>query len=103
MLPQPTPPDLEELRVELQTLSPEDFTNYKLLDRDPWIFASRESYGKWKQALGAEIEVDPYYLIVVGSACVGRSLAPHKALSPFSDNSDVDVAVVSARHFDEAW
>jgi hypothetical protein len=42
-------------------------------------------------------------LLVVGSAGVGFSLAPLKEFSEFSQGSDIDVAVVSQRYFEEAW
>jgi hypothetical protein len=42
-------------------------------------------------------------LIVVGSAGLGFSLSPNKDFAPFGLHSDIDVAVVSQRYFDEAW
>jgi hypothetical protein len=40
---------------------------------------------------------------MIGSAAVGVSLSPAKNLRPFDSDSDVDIAVVSQRHFDIAW
>lgn len=55
--------------------------------------------------VGRGLEVDPLNLVVVGSTCVGVSLSPGtpKFLRPFHDGSDVDLAVISPRHFDAAW
>jgi hypothetical protein len=39
----------------------------------------------------------------VGSASAGFSLSPQRALQPFRDRSDVDIAAVSAHHFDIVW
>ncbi|MEV8265448.1 hypothetical protein AB0P00_14995 [Microbacterium sp. NPDC077057] len=81
------------------------FTSIHILDRVPAIFEDREQYAAWRSDLGAELEVDPLCIVIVGSTAVGVSLSPKddKRFRPFHDESDVDVAVVSARHFDEAW
>jgi hypothetical protein len=39
----------------------------------------------------------------VGSASLGFSLSPDKSLRKFDSGSDIDVAVVSYRHFELAW
>jgi hypothetical protein len=70
----------------------------------PWIFAGdRLAYVEWKEALGADLHVDPCGLVIVGSAATCISLSPRKDLSRFHERSDVDVAVISAWHFDQAW
>jgi hypothetical protein len=53
--------------------------------------------------LAVDLDVDPFMVIVVGSAATGYSLSPHKNFSAFSPRSDIDVAIVSQRHFDDAW
>jgi hypothetical protein len=83
--------------------SPESFTSHQILDRTPWIFATHREYIEWKTRLATGISVDPFSIIVVGSACTGFSLNPSKDFSRFHAGSDVDVAIVSPRHFDEAW
>jgi hypothetical protein len=67
------------------------------------LFSDRSQYIDWKTALAADLEIDPYMLIVVGSAATGFSLSPEKEFAAFRPGSDVDVAVVSMRHFDDAW
>jgi hypothetical protein len=47
--------------------------------------------------------VDPRAIAIIGSAGVGVSLAPRRSLKPFGPKSDIDVAVVSAHHFELAW
>jgi hypothetical protein len=75
-----------------------------LLEGVPWIFAGdRRAFTTWKAILASMLEVDSHSLIIVGSAATGVSLNPHKNLRPFHGRSDVDVAAVSPRHFDEAW
>jgi hypothetical protein len=98
---QPTTRDA--LISQLKHLTAEDFASRHVLDRVPWLFADRRQYIDWKTGLAAELEVDPYMLLVVGSACLGFSLSPYKRFSEFGLRSDIDIAVVSERHFDEAW
>jgi hypothetical protein len=93
----------EALIAQLKELTPSDFASRNLLDRIPWLFSDRHQYIDWKASIAAELEVDPYMLIVVGSAGLGFSLSPNKHFAPFGPHSDIDVAVVSQRHFDEAW
>ena len=93
----------ESLLASLKDLPAADFASRQLLDRVPWLFSDRTLYIDWKAELAAELGVDPYMLLVVGSAAVGFSLNPYKRFAPFGQNSDIDVAVVSMRHFDDAW
>lgn len=42
-------------------------------------------------------------IIVVGSAKLGYSVNPRKFFEPFNDKSDVDVAIVCPRLFEQYW
>lgn len=86
-----------------QDLTPEQFCSHHILDRVPWLFDDRGSYIEWKQKLARDLEIDPYAVCIVGSAATGFSLSPKKDLRLFGPNSDIDVAVISAYHFDVAW
>lgn len=96
-------PSPSDLKGQLLVMQPEDFASYRVLDRLPHIFPTRASYIDWKSGLATGLSVDPFAIVIVGSAATGQSLNPLKNFSPFTSHSDVDVAVVSARHFDEAW
>jgi hypothetical protein len=91
------------LANELLAHSPEDYVSHRVIDRVPAVFRDRMSYINWKQALANGLKVDPYGVILVGSACTGFSLSPTKNFREFHAKSDFDVAVISDRHFDEAW
>lgn len=84
-------------------MTPDDYVSHRLIDRVPTVFDDRASYIAWKQKLASGLKVDPYGVILVGSACTGYSLNPQKNFREFHDRSDFDVAVVSDQHFDEAW
>lgn len=98
-------PEAEAVRERLLRLDSRAFTTLHILDRVPAIFASREQYAAWRSMVGRGLQVDPLNLVVVGSTCVGVSLSPKKEkfLKPCHAESDVDLAVVSPYHFDEAW
>jgi hypothetical protein len=97
------PQTKEALLALLRALPATDFANHLLLDRVPWLFSNRAQYVDWKGPLAAELKVDPYMIVIVGSAAVGFSLNPYKGFSPFGQSSDIDVAVISMWHFDIAW
>jgi hypothetical protein len=91
---------LEDLRV----LAPDIFASQYLFEGVPHVFQNDlPGYVEWKTELGSRLEIDPRAIAVVGSAALGFSLNPNKALRAFDDASDVDVAVVSHRHFEAAW
>jgi hypothetical protein len=92
------------IRSNLRSLSTGLFVSRWLLERVPHVFAGDlEAYVDWKHALSDRIFVDPKAITLVGSGASGYSLSPNKALKPFHAGSDIDVAVVSAHHFDVVW
>jgi len=42
-------------------------------------------------------------IFVVGSAKLGFSIAPHKRYRPFRDTSDIDLAIVNHRLYEQVW
>lgn len=95
----------QEVTAALHDLDAATFTDLHILDRVPAIFASREQYAKWRGTLASDLGVDPLCLVVVGSTAVGVSLSPktEKHLKAYHDESDIDLAIVSPLHFEEAW
>jgi hypothetical protein len=75
-----------------------------IIDRVPVIFHDdRIAYANWRRDLAQRLGVDASAILVIGSAAFGISLNPNKNYRFFSDESDIDVAVVSEYHFSEAW
>lgn len=97
------PQSLDEFKKILLETSTEDYVSNYILERVPWIFTSRGQYNKWKRRLAENIDVDPFSIVVVGSSCTEYSLSPNKGFSRFSTGSDIDIAVVSPDHFNQAW
>ena len=86
------------------------FVEGRLLSRVPWIFETAELFAGWRNDVGAAARVRPEDIYIVGSAATGFSLSPTKPGRPFqrlspgtSRASDIDVALVGRRLFDEAW
>lgn len=96
---------VDDIKSGLSHLDSSTFTNLHILDRLPAIFNSRQEYANWRAQVAEGLGVDPLNVVIVGSTSVGISLSPNPAkfMRPFHSESDVDLAVVSSRHFDEAW
>jgi hypothetical protein len=81
-----------------------DLVSCHLFDAVPFIFEGDETkWRKWRTELAFDLDVDQQSVFLVGSSAVGVSLNPHKNLRIFGDDSDVDVAVLSYRHFEDGW
>lgn len=92
------------LREEILGRNLEELVCELLFERVPFLFGdSWEAYRRWKLEVAAAINVDPSEVVLIGSAAVGFSLDPFKNLPAMHAGSDVDVAVISDKHFSEAW
>ncbi len=85
--------------------NPVDMTTSSwIIERVPYIFSeNRELYLRWKHELSKKINVDSAAILLTGSSAVGISLNPNKNYSPFSDASDIDIAIISDYYFSLAW
>jgi hypothetical protein len=99
---------MEEIKqkfiADLLTSPADLLTSIWILDRVPHIFdGDVKAFAVWRRTFSAGLGVDASALFVTGSAAFGVSLNPHKNFRPFSETSDIDVAVVSEHHFSVAW
>lgn len=75
-----------------------------LLERIPFIFSENwAAFRAWRLRLAQLIDVDPCDIFFTGSSAAGFSLNPKKGFRDFTEASDIDLAVISAHHFDIAW
>mgnify|MGYP001203901288 CR=1 FL=1 len=96
--------DIAALRSALVARDPSDFVSHFIFEPVPFLFnADFSSWLNWKRTLGDGIEIDPRDIVLTGSASIGYSLNPNKALRPFTNSSDIDCGVISSYHFDVAW
>ena len=82
---------------------PSELVSRIVLERLPFTFDTKEQYFHWRHMLAEGLRVDPRDIVLVGSAATGRSLSARKRFSMFHKQSDIDIAVISATHFDRAW
>ena len=70
----------------------------------PYAFKdSPTDYDALRSAIGSALALAVDTMTAIGSGRIGYSLSPEKYGVPFSTESDLDVAVVSAELFDTAW
>lgn len=95
---------VEVLRDSIFRMDPSDFVSYYIFEPIPFIFEGNLSnWVQWKNKLAPKLGVDPYEIVLTGSAATGYSLSPSKKLRQFSGDSDIDVGIVSEYHFEIAW
>lgn len=56
-----------------------------------------------KEEIAKFFSVHANCIVIVGSSKLGYSLNPSKCFKPFDDDSDIDVAVVNPRLFEQYW
>ena len=64
---------------------------------------SGDLYFDLRSEVAEHFQLHPNEVLVVGSAKLGFSIAPHKRYRHFGDESDIDVVLVSPSLFDEIW
>lgn len=60
-------------------------------------------YFRLKQEVAENFGLHPSQVVVVGSAKLGFSIVPTKLFRPFSEESDIDIALASSELFDAFW
>jgi hypothetical protein len=94
----------DSLRDDLLSLKPPEFVGRWFVEKTPHLFAGDQAaHVAWRRTLADTLGVSLFDLVIVGSAALGKSLNPAHPFALFSDDSDIDVAVVSDHYFDLAW
>lgn len=108
----------EMLRADLLSLEPKDFYFKHILKSHNWYFSDylhfrpeevvdRMDY--FKEIVSKKFRINFHNVQIVGSAKVGYSLSPQKLFAPFHDecpdkpSSDIDIAIISNRLYQEFW
>ena len=79
------------------------FVTARLFEGTPAVWPQEFSYIKWRHLVATELGVDPMAVQLVGSARLGYSMNPKKNFRKFHEDSDLDIAVISAELFEKAW
>lgn len=94
----------EELTKEIIDYHPHYISSKWILERIPFLFEDDvELYIDWKEKLGNLIKVDSKSIAFTGSSAVGISLNPSKNFKSFTEESDIDIAIISNYYFDISW
>ena len=89
-------------KADLQLLSPIQVIRKHIIYGDCYAL-SQNQYFDLRSEMASHFKIHPNEVLVIGSAKLGFSIAPHKRYRPFSDQSDIDVVMVSPFLFDKIW
>lgn len=98
-------PGEEEL---LKAADPPAWIDRNFLRQDPFAFdGAPVSFHETACELAQLLDVERNGVFCIGSGAIGLSVNPNKmvhgSLKRFDEESDLDVAIVSSRHFEIAW
>lgn len=104
----PIPAAASGFALRLREQSPdalETFAETEIMTGRPLIFSSDEDTTRFQEYVATALGIAAAApdVLIVGSARTGFSLDPDRYFQPFQETSDIDVAVVHAGLFDEAW
>ena len=96
--------EVTALHSALIDMEPRDFVSHHIFEPVPFAFTGDlPLWISWKTHLAGLLEVDPYDIVLTGSAAIGYSLNPNKNYKSFSESSDIDCGIISPYHFEVAW
>jgi hypothetical protein len=75
-----------------------------LIHGDPFFFKDNlDSFISLKEEIADKFNLHPHNVLMVGSAKLGFSISPDNNWKIFSDDSDIDMVLVSERAFQSVW
>lgn len=93
---------IADFKADLKLLRPVDIVRRHIIS-GPCYVMNDTAYYELKTKVADQYKLHTNELCVVGSGKLGFSIAPKKQYQHFSETSDVDVVVVSAKLFDMFW
>lgn len=94
--------NLEKFKDDLRILSPKEIFRKYLVDDKCYILDETQQM-KLKSSICDKFDVQYNNIIIVGSGKLGFSIKPNKRFIPFSESSDIDIAIVSPFLFEKIW
>lgn len=101
---------LEEFKAKLINDDIRDVYQRYLLGHDTWYFREHkqstnyaQDYDDFKLYMSKKLELHLNNIAIVGSAKLGFSLSPQKEYREFTDDSDIDLVIVSLPIFKASW
>lgn len=93
---------LEMFKADLTSMSALQIIRKHVIYGDCAVI-SQNQYLSLRSEVAEKYGIHPNEVLVVGSAKLGFSIAPMKRYRHFTDTSDIDVVIVSAKLFDQIW
>lgn len=94
--------EILKFKEELKGMSASELVQKKLIFGECQIL-DKERYFLLRLKVARNFNVHPNEVLVVGSAKLGFSIAPHKKYRHFGNESDIDVVIVSEKLFSSIW
>ena len=75
----------------------------------PWLFINKfgneaiQKYQVFRTYMASVFKMPATAFFICGSSMLGFSLSPHKSFADFNEDSDVDIAIISSKLFNEYW
>ncbi len=101
--------DVDQFKIDLIKMSVDDVYNKYLIGGDIWYFSNQfhekwfDKYNSFKLYITDKLKVHYNDISIAGSAKLGFSINPQKKFSPFHQESDIDVIIISQTLFYKFW
>lgn len=93
---------MDQFRKDLKTLSSKGVFRRHLVLRNSAIL-SDEQYFTLKETISARYKVNFTDVLMFGSAKLGFSIKPTRQWGVFSDDSDIDIAIINGALYESFW
>jgi hypothetical protein len=93
---------IQRFTQDLGTLTTSGIVDKHILGGSPYAL-HQDQYYQLRDEISRYFKIHANQIELVGSAKLGFSIKPRKRYMPFSDESDIDVAIVSDALFDLIW
>ena len=93
----------------IKRLKNTSFTEQEIVQRcithgSSFVFAGDDDKDfRLKKSIADNFSLNPESIVMIGSAKLGFSIAPHKLWKRFDDESDIDMVIISDKIFDNFW
>ena len=101
---------LLEIKKDLSTKTVSEIYNKYLLGQDVWLFREylnlkdpSKTYDDFKFYISDNLKIHFNNIAITGSSKTGVSFSPKKKLKLFNEVSDLDIILVSERHYKMFW
>lgn len=105
--------DKEELKTRIREINTSleyaELADRLLATSIPWFFINKygdkasDKYSEFKVYIASKFRVTSNDVSLAGSAWFGYSLTPKKHFRDFTENSDIDIVIVSQKIFNSFW